>query len=320
MQRPEGWGTLDLSFPVFSTDLSRRGAPLDPEVRILGPRDIPWDLLSQVEELQKRVWGFADRAPCYPARLYRVQARIGGVPLVAVARREAVGFLLALAAYDGKGPYLWSQIMGVAPEWRGKGVARALKWRQREEALKKGLDRVEWTFDPLQAKNSLFNLALLAARGVAYEREVYGGAGGPLYALPADRVRVRWDLESRRVREAAEGKGKPWEETAGGAPVVLGGEAGDGGERVGPAVDLGRREEYLLLRIPSSIQDLLAREDRGEGLPPEERYPAGWAWRAASRAVLEHYLGRGWTLSGAFRRISPGGVEVYQVLERPGAP
>ena len=292
---------------------------MTPGFRILGPLEIPWELLSQVEELQRRVWGFADRAPCYPARLYRVEARIGGLPLVAASGGEVVGFLLTLAAFDGKGPYLWSQIMGVAPEWRGRGVARALKWRQREEARKKGLDRVEWTFDPLQAKNSLFNLALLGARGVAYEREVYGGAGGPLYALPADRVRVLWDLEDPRVARAAAGESFPWEETAGGAPLVL--EGGEGGEEGRPRVRLGLEEDYLLLRIPSSIQDLLEREDRGEGLPPEERYPLGWAWREASRAVLEHYLARGWTLAGAFRRISPGGAaEVHQVLERGGAP
>ena len=290
---------------------------MDPGVRILGPHDIPWAFLSQAEELQRRVWGFADRASCYPARLYRVQARIGGLPLVAVAGEEVVGFLLALAAFDEEGPYLWSQIMGVAPEWRGRGIARALKWRQRGEALKKGLRRVEWTFDPLQARNSLFNLSLLAARGVAYEREVYGGAGGPLYALPADRVRVRWDLESRRVREAAAGKAFPWEEIAGRAPVVLG---GDRGGEEGPAVDLGREEKYLLLRIPPSIQDLLAREDRGGDLPPRERYPRGWAWRMASRKVLEHYLGLGWRLSGAFRREREEETEVFQVLEKPGGP
>jgi len=290
---------------------------LVPSFRILGPADIPWEVLSQVEELQRRVWGFADRAPCYPARLYRVEARIGGIPLVAVAGGEAVGFLLSLAAFDGKGPFLWSQIMGVAPEWRGRGIARALKWRQREEALKKGLDRVEWTFDPLQAGNSIFNLAVLGARGVAYEREVYGGAGGPLYALPADRVLVRWDLESPGVRAAADGKGLAWEEAAGGAPLVL--DLPPGG-KTGPAVRLGREERYLLLRIPSSIQDLLAAEDRGEGLPPRERYPSGWAWRQASRKVLEHYLGRGWELAGAFRRRGRGEEEVFQVLERRGRP
>ncbi len=291
---------------------------MDPDIRILGPLGIPWDALSQVEELQRRVWGFADRAPCYPARLYQVQARIGGLPLVALAGGEAVGFLLTLAAFDGEGPYLWSQIMGVAPERQGRGIARALKWRQREEALKKGVRRVEWTFDPLQARNSLFNLGLLAARGVAYEREVYGGAGGPLYALPADRVRVRWDLESRWVREAAEGRPRSWEEETRGAPLVLwAGKDGEGREG-GPAFDLGRDEDYLLLRIPSSIQDLLAREDRGEGLPPRERYPLGWAWRMASRKVLECYLGGGWRLAGAFRREGGGGEETYQVLERGG--
>ncbi len=298
---------------------------MDPGVRILGPHDIPWALLSQAEELQRKVWGFADRASCYPARLYRVQARIGGLPLVAVAGEEVVGFLLALAAFDEEGPYLWSQILGVAPEWRGRGIGRALKWRQRGEALKKGVFRVEWTFDPLQARNSLFNLSLLAAQGVVYEREVYGGAGGPLYALPADRVRVRWDLESPRVRDAAAGRAFPWEEVAGGAPLVLGGDLGEEGaaeedREEGPAVDLGRRERFLLLRIPPSIQDMLAREDRGGDLPPGERYPKGWAWRMASRKVLEHYLGLGWRLAGAFRREREEETEVFQVLELPDAP
>lgn len=283
---------------------------MESEVRILGPDDLPWDLLARAEALQARVWGFADRGPCYPARLYRVQAQIGGTPLLAVAGGECVGFLLGLAAYDDRGPYVWSQVLGVEPAWQGRGVAAALKWRQREVALGRGVDRVEWTFDPLEARNARFNLGRLAARGVGYERDLYGGAGGPRYALPADRLRVVWRLAAPEVAAAAEGR--PAARDAAGALEVL------ACRREAPVPEPGepileRGDEYLLVRIPGSIQELLAAEDRGADLEPAARYPAGLAWRLGVRAALEHYLARGWRVAGT--RAAEGKVWLVLALE-----
>ena len=265
------------------------------EIEIREGRELDWDLLDQVEELHRRIWGFADRGPCYPARLYRVQARIGGTPLVAVAGGRSVAFLLGFAAYDREGPYIWSQIMGVHPDWRGRGLASRLKWRQREFALAAGVERIEWTYDPLEAGNGRLNLSVLGGLGVAYEREVYGGVTGPRFSLPADRVRVRWDLRSPRVERAAGGALAFGEERPPGAVVVL------SGTEEPERVELDGKGEYLLAQIPPSIQEVLTAGGDPAGEPTPRGLARGRTWREALRRIGEHYLVRGRAVAGVCR-------------------
>ena len=42
-------------------------------------------------------------------------------------------------------------------------MGRALKLAQRDEALARGIDLIEWTFDPLEIKNAYFNIERLGA-------------------------------------------------------------------------------------------------------------------------------------------------------------
>ena len=63
------------------------------------------------------------------------------------------GFCLAIPGMKpGGGYYLHSHMLGVAAEYRDAGVGRLLKLEQRKDAIARGIDLVEWTFDPLQAR------------------------------------------------------------------------------------------------------------------------------------------------------------------------
>ena len=68
--------------------------------------------------------------------------------------KRAVGFALAFVALKETGAYLHSHMVGVLAEYRDRGVGRLLKLAQREDALARGIDLIEWTFDPLQLKNA----------------------------------------------------------------------------------------------------------------------------------------------------------------------
>ena len=52
-------------------------------------------------------------------------------------------------------------MMGVLPEYRNRGVGRMLNFAQRDEAIRRGVDLIEWTFDPLELKNAFFNIERL---------------------------------------------------------------------------------------------------------------------------------------------------------------
>ncbi len=94
-------------------------------------------------------------------------------------------------------------MVGVLASYRDRGVGRMLKLLQREDALARGIDLIEWTFDPLQLKNARFNITRLGAIVRHYIPNLYGFTTSPLHAgLPTDRLVAEWWVRSRRVENA----------------------------------------------------------------------------------------------------------------------
>jgi predicted GNAT superfamily acetyltransferase len=88
----------------------------------------------------------------------------------------------------------------VLSEYRNLGLGRRLKLAQREDALARGIDRMEWTFDPLEIKNAHLNMVRLGAIARRYRRDFYGPSTSPLQGgLPTDRLVAEWWLRSERV-------------------------------------------------------------------------------------------------------------------------
>jgi predicted GNAT superfamily acetyltransferase len=152
--------------------------------------------------VQLAVWGYSD-GDLIPKRVFIVAERIGGQVLGAYDGNKLVGFAMAFPGYrDGK-PYLHSHMLAVLPEYRNVGLGRRLKLAQRDDALARGIDRMEWTFDPLEIKNAHLNIARLGAIARRYMRNIYGPSTSPLQGgLPTDRLVVEWWLRSERVRRA----------------------------------------------------------------------------------------------------------------------
>ena len=152
---------------------------------------------QEAVELQKTVWGFND-VELLPVRLFVVATKVGGQAFGAYDGNGMVGFLLAIPGLKpGGGSYLHSHMLGVLAEYRNKGVGRMLKLRQREDALERCIDLVEWTFDPLELKNAFFNMERLGAIVRRYVENQYGTTTSPLHGgLPTDRCVAEWWLAS----------------------------------------------------------------------------------------------------------------------------
>jgi predicted GNAT superfamily acetyltransferase len=98
-------------------------------------------------------------------------------------------------------------MMGVLPEYRNAGVGRSLKLAQRMEALERGIELVEWTFDPLELKNAFFNIERLGAVVSRYVLNQYGVTSSHLHGgLPTDRCIASWHLRSARVEAILSGQ------------------------------------------------------------------------------------------------------------------
>lgn len=157
--------------------------------------------LREAVALQKTIWGFDD-ADLLPFRMMVVATKIGGQLLGAFAEERMVAFCLAIPGLkEPLKPYLHSHMLGVLPEYRNAGLGRALKLRQRDDALARGIDLIEWTFDPLELKNAHFNIEKLGAIVRRYVRNQYGRSSSHLHGgLPTDRCVAEWWIRKPRVR------------------------------------------------------------------------------------------------------------------------
>ncbi|MGH9712253.1 MAG: GNAT family N-acetyltransferase [Candidatus Acidiferrales bacterium] len=157
--------------------------------------------LAEYEEcvrLERSTWG---EELTVPAAIFVVAHHSGGQVLGAFDGGQMIGFTMALTGLRGKQGFLHSHMTAVLPDYQNRGVGRRLKLFQRQDALKRGIPLVEWTFDPLELKNAHFNLVRLGAIVRRYIPDCYGVTNSPMHAgLPTDRLVAEWWLDSERVR------------------------------------------------------------------------------------------------------------------------
>ena len=158
------------------------------------------DELNACVALQKEVWDFSDY-DLIPLRLFVVAEKIGGQVIGAFDGSEMVGFAMSIPGARGGKAYLHSHMLAVRESYRNAGVGRRLKLFQREDALSRGFDLIEWTFDPLEIKNAWLNIERLGAIARRYNLNQYGISSSPLQGgLPTDRLVAEWWLRSGRVK------------------------------------------------------------------------------------------------------------------------
>jgi predicted GNAT superfamily acetyltransferase len=162
------------------------------------------DELRACVALQKEIWNFTD-AELVPLRMFVVAEKVGGQVMGAFAGEQMVGFALSVPGTRSGHVYLHSHMLAVAKEYRNGGLGRRLKLLQREDALARGIELIEWTFDPLEIKNAYLNIEKLGAIARRYNINQYGITSSPLQGgLPSDRLIAEWWLRSKRVETLLE--------------------------------------------------------------------------------------------------------------------
>ena len=171
--------------------------PVDKTIEIRKMISIP-DMEACVV-LQQSVWQFAD-LDVIPRRMFVVAGAIGGQVFGAWDGTKLVGYVVAVPGVRDGFSYLHSHMLAVSPEYRNRGIGKMLKIAQREDALTRGINLIEWTFDPMETKNAYFNIERLGAVVRRYTPDFYGLSTSPLHgALPTDRLHAEWWLKSERV-------------------------------------------------------------------------------------------------------------------------
>jgi predicted GNAT superfamily acetyltransferase len=256
--------------------------------------------LHAAVELQEEVWG-DDFTEIIPASVMKVVQQVGGIAIGAFVENRLVGILFGISGIrDGELAH-WSDTLAVLPEYRDLGIGRQLKCQQRDTLLAQGVERIHWTFDPLESRNAYVNLVRLGAVAGEYRRDFYGATASILHAgLETDRLVASWEIRSERVvRRLAGERGwvgasaeelplvNPWRSSE---LLPLAGEP-----------DLAVAAPAVRLAIPADVQELRSRS------------PAvALEWRRTTRTAFEAYLGRGYVATDLLR--GPGCS--YYILER----
>jgi predicted GNAT superfamily acetyltransferase len=156
-------------------------------------------------DVEEAVWHF-NGSDAVSHHILAVAHEIGGHVFGAFDGARMIGFAFAFPAIRDAHIHLHSHMAAVIPEYQDRGVGRMLKLAQREDALARAIDRIEWTFDPLQIGNANFNINRLGAIVRRYIPNFYGESSSPLHAnLPTDRLVAEWILHSDRVRARIDG-------------------------------------------------------------------------------------------------------------------
>lgn len=151
--------------------------------------------------LQKEVWKFED-ADLVPLRMFVVAEKVGGQIIGAFDGDSLVGYVFSVPGMRAGRPYLHSHMLAVRESYRNHGLGRDLKVAQRDDAIKRGYELIEWTFDPLEIKNAWLNMVKLGAIARRYYVNHYGYTSSVLHlGLPTDRLVSEWWLKSRRVTD-----------------------------------------------------------------------------------------------------------------------
>jgi len=278
------------------------------------------DDLSAVEVLQRHIWSGGD-TEVVPVHMLVAAVRGGGLVMGAYTslddvgtESQLVGFVFGLPGFyftpDGPRIKHCSHMLGVHPDHRDRGLGFALKRAQWQMVRRQGVDRITWTYDPLQSRNGYLNIAKLGSVCNTYHREYYGVMRDGLnVGIPSDRFEVDWWVDSRRVNRRL-GK-RPRRQLVledyitGGVEIINPSQVDEDGIPLPSSLSLtndlerpsgkGEPETLLLVEIPSDFMSI-------KGADPQ----VALEWRLHTRAVFEDLFTRGYLVTDSvFQPGSP---------------
>lgn len=241
------------------------------------------DELKAVARLCAEIWQGGAEAPL-TTELLRALEKAGNY---VVGAFDTSGLVGACVGFFGSpaSRILHSHIAGVAPAVRRHNVGFAIKVHQRAWAMQRKVELVEWTYDPLVARNAHVNLTKLGALPVEYLPNFYGGMHDVINGGDdTDRLLVHWVLDSPAVAAAASARPRARNaatERARGAVEAL------GVSRGGAPVEGRGGGEISLVAVPTDIERLRVDD------PPLAR-----EWRVAVRETLVDLLAGGSRITG----------------------
>jgi predicted GNAT superfamily acetyltransferase len=257
----------------------------------------------EAEQVQRAVWHFDDREIVSLNDLVATQ-KTGGHVFGAFENGKMIAFCFGTPGYgDGKA-YHYSRMLGVVPGYQDTGLGYTLKLKQRDYVLEQGLDRITWTFDPLQSRNAYLNIEKLGCVIRTYVVNLYPESNSPYNAgVESDRFSPDWWIATRRVKDRIAGRRVEYDLKSYAAALETG--VTEAGWREPAEVRTRRRERRVSVEIPDDI-DALKKGD----LALAQR------WREATREAFLAYFKRGYLVHGFATLPEIGRRRSFYLLEK----
>jgi predicted GNAT superfamily acetyltransferase len=239
-------------------------------ILIIKPINTP-DLIKEVAGVEAETWGM-NPGDTVPDHILTAIAHDGGVLLGAYDSEQLIGFTLGWLGTVTTGDEkpasdqlkLVSHMTGVIAGYRDHRIGYHLKLAQRDWALKRDLDLITWTYDPLESRNAYLNIHLLGCTCQTYFRDYYGEMSDEMnQGIPSDRFRVDWWIRSKHVEDRLEDHADNVEGSRAAKAVIP-----SDGQILNPA-DFGPRamlipsektdqplESCILIEIPADMQSI----------------------------------------------------------------
>ncbi len=245
--------------------------------------------------IQDETWGrgFSERVP---AAILRVSQRVGGVAAGAFdAQGQMLGFVFGITGVQDGDLVHWSDMLAVRPEARGRHLGERLKEYQRHKVCALGVRTMNWTFDPLVARNAHFNVNRLGAFPTEYAVNMYGSTRSTLHGvLPTDRFIVAWECQPAAPHRPCDGMATH-------SDVPLLNPVSHGTPSLATVADAPQ----LRVQIPLDVQPLI------------QQQPALAArWRDVTRSVFLEHMAAGYRIS-AFVRAAGDELPYYLLTRAP---
>jgi predicted GNAT superfamily acetyltransferase len=239
---------------------------------------------ASITALYDEIW-HPDGSQPVSTEMLRALSKAGNYVAAAFDGDRLVGAGVGFFAAPTGVAALHSHIAGVSSTVAGRHVGYALKLHQRAWALRRDVPEIEWTFDPLVARNAYFNIGKLGGRPTEYLPNFYGGMHDSINGDDdTDRLLLRWNLADPDVIAACAGRRQATDaETlrSRGAAVAL--RRGHDGEPLTGHSDTAT----VLVAVP---HDIAALRSGNPGRAKE--------WRIAVREVLGGLLTAGARVTG----------------------
>ena len=229
------------------------------------------DELHACVALQRETWG-ATFSEVVPVAILQVAQYIGGVAAGAFdTNEELIGFVFGISGVEqsahGIVPVHWSDMLAVRRAYRNQGIGERLKRYQRDSLLARGIEKVYWTFDPLDAKNAYVNFVRLGIIAREYRIDMYGETDSPLHqGIGTDRLIAIWPIATARVEQ-----------------------------RLSKVRRLPKARDIVRIDVPTDIHEINAREPR-----------VARDWRERTRAAFQEWLGQGYVVVDFVREATHG--------------